>query len=290
MGKRIVGLVATAAVALAFGCELQKVDDTPSNGADGGLFNPGQGTGTLGTGATKSAAIGPAGGTITLEGATLTVPAGALASEQTITVTSVNGIGPTGAKRFSPVYRFEPAGLKFQSPATVEITYAASIDTISAALFWSSSDGLRWDTIPGTQSGGSAIKGQTAHFSSAFVGDGTVGFPARGPIGTDAGTGTDTGTTSGTNTCGPVFNDKCFRCQWEQCADTFALCFGAEGSKGNISGDCKTYGQCICNAKTLAESQNCSIATDTACTTCSESKGLGACVQEKCLSACSGGG
>lgn len=253
---------------------------------DGGTPPSGQGNviGTTGTGASKSGAIGPAGGSLVLEGVTLTVPAGALDSEKTITITSSTGPGPEGAVRFSPVYTFEPSGLAFKSPVTVEIAYTGTLETApKAAFFWSSSDGKTWDTILGASATTSSVKAPIDHFSGGFVGNGSVTFPSRGTSsGIDAG--------GGGNSCGAVFNDKCFKCQWEQCASSFATCFGPNGSKGQMSGDCKTYGECICNSKTLAESQSCSIATDNACLSCSESSGLSACAREKCVSACSGGG
>ena len=185
MMKRIVSFAALGVIGWATAC-----GTSTTAGPGGG--------GPAGSGATKSASIGPTGGSLVLEGATLTVPAGALANENNITITSTTGAGPAGASRYSLVYTFEPKGLVFQAPATIEITYSGTADTAQKArLFWSSSDGLQWETIATATVTTTSAKGQVSHFSSAFVGDGTVAFPSRTDNPTSGG---DAG--SATNSCG----------------------------------------------------------------------------------------
>src|SRR5262249_50775428 len=85
-----------------------------------GGCSPGS-TQVVGTGATPRRMMGPGGGGITLEGAPLAVPPGALAAPTAITITSTKG-SIAAYRQFSPIYRFEPDGLQFAQPATLTIT------------------------------------------------------------------------------------------------------------------------------------------------------------------------
>ena len=73
--------------------------------------------------ATASQDVGPDGGTVTLGGLTFTVPPRALTREETITITRTADLVPSGYHGDSPVYRFEPAGLKFEVPASVQFPF-----------------------------------------------------------------------------------------------------------------------------------------------------------------------
>jgi hypothetical protein len=77
----------------------------------------------IGTGTTSSQQIGPAGGSVHFEGATLDVPPGAVAADTTITITSSTGSAPSGTTALSPVYVFGPEGLTFSKAATVHIDF-----------------------------------------------------------------------------------------------------------------------------------------------------------------------
>src|SRR6185436_20792935 len=70
-----------------------------------------------------SAQIGPAGGKVSAGGASITIPSGALAAEEAITVTLTNDEPPVGVQSLSPIYRFGPAGLRFQKPVTVTFEF-----------------------------------------------------------------------------------------------------------------------------------------------------------------------
>jgi hypothetical protein len=72
--------------------------------------------------------IGPAGGTVSLEGLTLTIPPGALTQTTTITVTSSQDNVPW-LQQYSPLYFLEPDGLDFLKPATVTITSPDKLST-----------------------------------------------------------------------------------------------------------------------------------------------------------------
>ena len=61
----------------------------------------------LGTGASVTHAVGVGGGEIELEGTTLDIPAGALAKDVDITLTSTTEAAPEGYANLSPVFRRE---------------------------------------------------------------------------------------------------------------------------------------------------------------------------------------
>lgn len=79
--------------------------------------------------------IGPAGGTLTVDGAVLTIPAGALAAPTTLTLTKTTralpGAGFFGA---SPVYQLDPAGQTFTVPVQLAITYPTGMAPPSGVL------------------------------------------------------------------------------------------------------------------------------------------------------------
>lgn len=241
-----------------------------SNGGSSGSSAP------AGTGASKSEPIGAAGGKVTVEGVTLTVPPGALANDQTITVTSTTGSAPSGASAFSPVYTFTPAGLKFATPVTVEIAFTG--DAAKAAVFWSS-DGAAWEKLATTASG-TIAKASVLHFSSGFVGDGSVSFPGVGGGGTG---GTDGGSS---NECGKTYSTGFFGCYQSKCTTQFKQCFGPDSLSGTVTGPCKSYGECICSCTSESDCQRCTL--DAACEGCNTESGLFQCASANCANA--GGG
>ena len=84
-------------------------------------------TGPKGTGATNSAVIGAAGGSITLEGVTVMFPPGALTMDTTITLTSTLEQPPETFDTWnSPVYAFAPEGLVFAKPVVVSMDFTGS--------------------------------------------------------------------------------------------------------------------------------------------------------------------
>jgi hypothetical protein len=74
-----------------------------------------------GSGANKTQMVDSAGGAIELEGATLNIPAGAVPDGQMITVTSSTAPAPEKYESFLPVFVFEPSGLEFAIPVTIEM-------------------------------------------------------------------------------------------------------------------------------------------------------------------------
>ncbi|MCA9514887.1 MAG: hypothetical protein KC635_08095, partial [Myxococcales bacterium] len=116
------------------------------------------------------AVIGPAGGVATFAGATLTVPAGALADDTTICVT-LGGDPPAGYTAYSPVYAFAPDGLVFAAPATLDVALTTTPPD-AVALFLSRATGPAYQWVGASIADGH-VTGPVSHFSTAFAGDGT---------------------------------------------------------------------------------------------------------------------
>jgi glucose/arabinose dehydrogenase len=146
---------------------------------------------TTGTGHSVVTTAGPTGGTVALEGATLTVPAGALASDQAITITSTMRTPQAGAKNLSPIYEFGPAGLVFAKPVILSLAYTG--EAAAPVIEWSDSNETGFTALPTTVNQGVATAAVT-HFSLGFVADpattGNLPAPEAGPdapsVGLDA--------------------------------------------------------------------------------------------------------
>jgi hypothetical protein len=122
----------------------------------------------------ESATIGPAGGAVTARGAdgtryTLRVPAGGLTAEREITVTPVlrfEGLPFTGG-RVAGV-EFGPDGLRFETPATLEIEPRRALPA-NIAGFAYAPGASGFEVEPATRTGGSVTL-QVEHFSSSGAG------------------------------------------------------------------------------------------------------------------------
>ena len=114
-----------------------------------------------------SKTVTSAGGSLTLNGAKIEIPAGALKTPQEITITITKESAPTGYEAYSAVYLFEPKGLIFEKP--VSVTLPSNGDAALAVMFWSRKSGTGYDQIEGTISSGS-IAADIAHFSKGFSG------------------------------------------------------------------------------------------------------------------------
>ncbi len=147
------GTLALAAVALFAHC---------SRGSSGASPPPPP---PIGTGLTATATIGPEGGTVSLEHITLTIPAGALASGQAITVTSSKSPAPSSLSPTSPVYSFAPSGQTFAKPVSVAFDDS---DGARQAIWWSGAGAAGFDPI-GLAPGG-PLSAAVTHFSDGFVG------------------------------------------------------------------------------------------------------------------------
>ncbi len=118
-------------------------------------------------GATASLTVGAGGGTLELEDLELHVPAGAVAAGTVITVTVESAAPPAPFTGFSPVFRFEPAGLVFDEPVTVRLPFDG--DPAVASVFWTTLGAAAYAPVATRTEGRIAIV-ESTHFSSAFVG------------------------------------------------------------------------------------------------------------------------
>jgi hypothetical protein len=111
--------------------------------------------------------VGASGGSIAVAGLTLTVPAGALATDQAISVARTGAQVPQGYQALSPVYRFEPEGLVFAQPVSVAVDFAGTAAQ-TPALFWSVPGG-EYERLEATIAG-TRLTAEVTHFSTGFAG------------------------------------------------------------------------------------------------------------------------
>jgi hypothetical protein len=142
--------------------------------------------------------IGPSGGRIVTNDVTLDVPPGALAADTRIVVTKV-ATEVSGYTAYSPLFRFEPEGLRFAVPATV--TIAVNADAVLPVIYWSSDPGsARPYQALETHRTANAVSASVVHFSTGFAGQAEAVADA-GPPG-DSGAVLDAGDTGDTGDAG----------------------------------------------------------------------------------------
>lgn len=144
------GLALCTVVGMVYGCGSDETSPAPATAA--------------------SSRIGPAGGVVSVNGVTLTIPPGALDAETDIGIES-GAPAPSGYTALSPVFRFTPDGLVFKKPANVAIDFQGGSG--SPTVFWSAASGPVEKLATTVE--GSRAKADVVHFSTGFVGtDGTA--------------------------------------------------------------------------------------------------------------------
>ncbi len=114
--------------------------------------------------------VGPEGGIINgPDGCKLEIPAGALDSKVTITITKASGTA-AGASFAGSIYEFEPHGLQFAESVTVTIPFDANEyggDISKLKLLWAALLEGPWEALEKSvvDSTSGTITGQTTHFS-----------------------------------------------------------------------------------------------------------------------------
>jgi len=158
---------------LALICHLPACSSDDSSGGSAAAAGAG---GSAGAGAGGSAGsgpssvkqtVGPDGGVITVGGATVTFPAGALAAATEITITATDEAAPDGFVALSKVFKCEPSPLDFPMPVTMAMPF--SPDGQPATVFWSSGADPAFKDVGGTATGAIMTAG-VKHFSRGFVG------------------------------------------------------------------------------------------------------------------------
>ena len=133
-----------------------------SDGAAGG-------GGPTGTGKTTTAVIGAKGGDLVHpEGATLSVPAGSLTADKTISITSTTEAPPPPlfASWSSPIFHVAPDDVTFSGPASMSIDFTGNPK--SPTIFWST-DGATFIPMPSTVAG-SKVTASIVSLGFGFVG------------------------------------------------------------------------------------------------------------------------
>jgi hypothetical protein len=135
------------------------------SGHRGGSFTPS----VLG-----SSTVGPAGGTVTANGVTLTFAPGAVSRDTTITIGQATDVdasnlpaGVTG-KLAGPPFQFGPSGLHFNAPVTATVPYTSSSSNpldLVVALRDDVSGNI--DLLRPTAAAGGAVTVSLAHFSTS---------------------------------------------------------------------------------------------------------------------------
>lgn len=142
---------------------------TTDAGTDGGT--PDSGTPDAGPSpTTATATIGFNGGSLTLDGATLTFPIGALAQDTQITLTHTIDTPPTGFDQGAVIWSVAPKGLPLARPAALSLPFSGAANT--AAGFWSTPDGTSFERV------GVDVANGMATLRPVRLGDGFVGFPS----------------------------------------------------------------------------------------------------------------
>ncbi len=109
--------------------------------------------------------------------ASIDIPAGALAEDTTITITSLGVDDQPDAENLgSDVYEFGPDGTEFLAPVTISLVLDVDVPEKMQAVL-AVLDGEEWTTVEGSALDGNTVAGQVTHFSKYsihFVGDDTV--------------------------------------------------------------------------------------------------------------------
>jgi hypothetical protein len=218
-----------------------------TGGGDDGVGAPASST-------TTTAAVGPTGGEVQGPGVALSIPSGALTSDQQIRITRTEEAPPSTHKASSAIFRFEPDGLSFAIPARVTFPLSGSVAT--PTIFWSSTDGTSFDAIP-TEVVGSNVAASVSHFSRGFVGEKlgpTIGDPPEDAGSIDSASDDATVVTDATadssNACGGC-NSGLFCCG-NICRDTNTDSFNCGAcNKVCDAGTC-VNGTCTCGSNGTA--------------------------------------
>src|SRR5215471_21642414 len=115
---------------------------------------------------TKS--IGPEGGQIQVDGATVTFAANAVASAQSITIAASSDPPPDGFVALSKVYKCDPSGLNFAAQVTMAMQFTA--DNSPVTMFWSSGADPTFKELTNVSTSGNVMTATIQHFSSGFIG------------------------------------------------------------------------------------------------------------------------
>lgn len=121
-------------------------------------------------GSTASLEIGPAGGSIDVGDARITIPAGALSESREITVSVTSDATPSAFGMFSPVYHLEPADLELAVPAVVTLPFEGRDEV---ATVFRRDERTAAYIAEATEANGDIAVVSLSHLGSVFVGSGS---------------------------------------------------------------------------------------------------------------------
>jgi hypothetical protein len=125
------------------------------------------GEGTSSSPSSITQTVGPAGATIVVEGATVTIPKNALSAPKEITISASDGAAPGAFVALSRVFRCEPSGTSFSQPVTMQMPFTD--DGKGGTMFWSTGADPTFKDVGGKIEG-NTMTAEVRHFSSGFVG------------------------------------------------------------------------------------------------------------------------
>lgn len=111
--------------------------------------------------------VGPDGATLVVDGATVTIPKGALDKEVEITIAS-NGAAPAGYDVLSKVYQCGPTGTDFKVPVTMNMPFTDD-GKGPVTMFWTAGPDPAFKDIGGKPDG-KMFSATVMHFSGGFAG------------------------------------------------------------------------------------------------------------------------
>jgi hypothetical protein len=114
--------------------------------------------------------VGPEGATVTVGGATVTFPAGALVLKRTVTISIADSAAPDGFVILSKRVKCEPTGIDFAHPITMQIPFTDDNSGKTPTIFWSSAFQAGFTDVGGTKNGDGTISANVEHFSEGFAG------------------------------------------------------------------------------------------------------------------------
>jgi hypothetical protein len=136
---------------------------TTSDASVAGITSDASVAATTSDASVAATTIGTSGGTVSLNGVTLTIPVDALTADTAITVATMTA--PAGYAVASAAYQFGPAGTMFAH--AVSVTLPLTMSAPRAHLFWSNASG-GFDDLGGVVSG-TILMGQVTYCGIGFA-------------------------------------------------------------------------------------------------------------------------
>lgn len=206
---------------LSFACLPTEPAGDSAGGSDGG--SEGADSTTADAPTEVRVMVGPEGGVVEGLGVQLDIPADALAEPVEIVVRTDADATIAGVDPVSPVYRFEPAGLRFDRLVAVRMDVESQA---FGTLYWSvEGDDDSFEAVGVAVAG--VAEGYTSHFSTAVVGNGACQDPHG----------------AGESYCGCRAGDEVadLLCPTDPTANG-GVCPAINGYAGSDGGGCSGYG------------------------------------------------